>query len=621
MKRLFALALCLLIFPVLLLSSCGGDDGEETAAGTTAEPSSYTVTFSVDGVETKVEVAPGETPEYPGETSWETAEHFYKITDWDKEIVPADADTTYTAVIGEYGLTTYTVRFIVGSGIVSTQVHEGEMPTPPKGYETDLSQVEKIGTFDHWSSKLVPPTAENMEGKKFAIYSAVYVYSTRYYVVTFVIGENEYKVEAAAKTIPECPADPGDAVKDDITLRFAGWDKTVVAAVEDATYTAVYGSSASILPAKDGAKGILTLTYDDGIYSTGVWVNQMNKKYGLKGSFMLVPNWGDSHPNFTYAAGSVSKWKDLFAKGTLEPESHSMTHTMLPANSFWDDETRLNCYQERYQYELVQARDTIESTFGTPCLCYAPANNTLSVKSLKSDGNGNLVKDAAGNYIEVNDGGAEKVAAKTYYAIRRGNRTFVQSMDPPTGTDVGCWHNLAIKAFKDSDSKETSVRCGWIDSAVQNGNWLISMCHGIKGSGASDAGDLTTTEAEAFFAHASTYVKSGELWCPTFGEATKYIRERQNTEVSERYENGTVYVETTINRTAKDGMILSENVFNYPLTVEVRVPADWHSATYRVSGKTSTVNVYTRDGASYVMVNLVPGADGATVRTAIVYAN
>ena len=601
----------------LLLSSCGGEGADET----TAEPSEYTITFSVNGNETKVTVPAGETPEYTGETSWETEEHYYKITGWDKEFVPADADATYTAEVGEYGLATCDVRFIMPNGIVNVKTHAGEMPNLPIGYETDLSRVDKIGTFHHWSPELTAPTEESIASGTKMIYTPVYTYSTRYYTVTFDVMGEKHEVRIAAKQIPECPVDPGDAVKDDLTLRFAGWDKTVVAAVEDVTYTATYGSTASVLAAKDGAKGILTLTYDDGIYSTGVWVNQMNKKYGLKGSFMLVPNWSDSHPNFTYAAGSVSKWKSLFAEGTLEPESHSMTHTMLPANSFWDDETRLNCYQERYQYELVEARDTIEATFGTPCLCYAPANNTLSVKSLKSDGNGNLVKDATGNYIEVSDGGAEKVAAKTYYAIRRGNRTFVQTMDPPTGTNVGAWHNLAIKAFKDSDSKDMSVRKGWIDSAVQNGTWLIIMCHGIKGSGASDAGDLTTTEAEQFYAHASTYVKSGELWCPTFGEATKYIRERQNTEVSERYEDGKLYVEMKINRTAADGMVLTESVFNYPLTVEVRVPADWHTVSYRTSGKTTTVSVYTRNGASYAMVNLVPGADGKTVTTAINFVN
>ena len=521
------------------------------------EKDAYEITFSVGGNKTTETVKAGEVPEYTGKTEWETADHYYKITGWDKEFAPAAKDVTYTAIVGEYGLTLYDVLFIMPSGIVKVPTHEGEIPTPPAGYETDESRAKEIGTFVRWDKELTAPTAENTKnGKTKMTYTPTYTYEARYL--------------------------------------------------------------AEILPAKGGAKGILTLTYDDGIYSTGVWVNKMNKQYGLKGSFMLVPHWGDEdrYKNFGYAAGSVSKWQTLFAEGTLEPESHSMTHAMLPYDTSWNDTTRLTCYQENYQYELVQSKAAIEAAFGTPCLCFAPANNTLSHKSLKSDGNGNLVKEG-GQYVEVNDGGADKVARETYYAIRRGDRKTVQSMDPAMGAGAGAWHNLAIKAFKDDDSKETSVRKGWIDAAVQNGNWLIIMCHGIKGEGASDAGDLTTTEAEAFFSHASTYVKSGDLWCATFGEATKYLREKQNTTVTERYDkdNNVVYVDMKIDRTAADGMVLTESIFNYPLSVEVRVPSHWQNV--RVGDATTYTPVEVRENGRFVTVELIPGADGATVTTAI----
>ena len=71
----------------------------------------------------------------------------------------------------------------------------------------------------------------------------------------------------------------------------------------------------------------------------------------------------------------------------------------------------------------------------------------------------------------------------------------------------------------------------------------------------------------------------------------------------------------------EDGKTLTESVFNYPLTVEVRVPADWQTVAYRSGGKSLTASVYTREGASYAMVNLVPGADGANTITAISRVN
>ena len=85
MKRSISLFLTLaMLFSFCsLFASCGGNEGEgttaETGEETTAEttvPSSYDVTFSVGGVETIVTVAPGETPVYPGEASWETSEHY-----------------------------------------------------------------------------------------------------------------------------------------------------------------------------------------------------------------------------------------------------------------------------------------------------------------------------------------------------------------------------------------------------------------------------------------------------------------------------------------------------------------------------------------------------------------
>ncbi|MBO4283296.1 MAG: hypothetical protein J5958_01610 [Clostridia bacterium] len=556
MKRTLSvlLSFVLLLLPCLtLLSACGQ-----------SEKNAYTITFSVNGEKTVVEVPKGEVPKYAGETSWETSEHFYKITGWDKEFAPATSDTTYTATVGEYGLTLYDVIFILGgSKLVTVQTHEGEIPTPPEGYETDDTKADKFGTFRTWDKVLTAPTAENTQnGTVKMTYKAIYTYEPKYL--------------------------------------------------------------ASILPAKDGAKGIITMTYDDGNYNTAVWVNQKNKQYGLNGSCMMVPNWSGNNPDFTINGGSVSAWKALFAEGTLEPQNHSMTHERIMPDENWGASEQKwknyeqNWLQEIYDEELVQSKALIERTFPEfDDICFAPSNNTLSTKSYKSDGNGNRVKEN-GNYVLLNDGGATKVAQDTFYAIRKGNRD-VQSLDPAYDGNPGGWYNLCIRAFKDwsGDEKVTQGK-KWIDDTVKDGNWLIVMCHGITATG----GDIKQSLAEQFFAYASEFIKGekkGQLWAATFSEATKYIRERQCTTVSERYEKGdrVLYVDMTINRTAKDGKILTQSIFNYPLTVEVRVPDGWTLLSYSSGGKTATATVYTRDGGSYAMINLVPGADGETVTTAV----
>ncbi len=77
-----------------------------------------------------------------------------------------------------------------------------------------------------------------MNGKSFVVYTAKYTYTTRYYDVTFVVEDTEYKVQTAGKTLPECPVTPE---KDG--MLFVGWDNEIVAATSDAVYTARFMST------------------------------------------------------------------------------------------------------------------------------------------------------------------------------------------------------------------------------------------------------------------------------------------------------------------------------------------------------------------------------------------
>ena len=602
MKRLLSCFLSFaLLLPCLLLASCGGGaTGGEDATG--APTGASWITFSINGEDHVYLVANGETPVCPEELlSWETEEHYYKVIGWDKEIVPVAGNATYVATVGEYGLTLYDVRFNLPSGMIKVSTHEGETPTPPAGYETDLSQVDKIGTFDRWSPELTAPTSENMEGKKTVVYTPVYTYATRYYTVSFNVRGTAYEVQTAGNTLPVCPIDP--TRYEERTDKFVGWDREIVPATSDATYTAWYGSEAEILPVRDGAKGILTMTYDDGLLDTAKWVNKENKKYGLKGSCMLVAGRSALTDN-------LAEWRALFADGTLEPESHSMTHDTMPAD--WSSHyagSKGNNIQPKYKYELVDSKTKLEELFpGHAVVGFAPGNNTLSTSSFAvgADGTADLSRP-------LSDGGAQAVANATYYAVRQG-KYGLQSLDPASDANEGGWYNLKIQWFREwMNGKANGLT--WLDDAVGNGGWLIVMCHAIYGEGAGSTGnkDLTTADADKFFARAGNYVKSGELWCATLGEATRYIRERQSATAYRKMENGTLHVGLKIERATSDGKPLPESVFNYPLTVKARVPSAWKTVSYELNGETITSTCYVdpTDGQTYANVNVVPGGDGA----------
>ena len=595
MKRLTALALCFaMLLPCLLLSSCGG----ETVDATT-DDGTYTVTFSVNGEVTSVKVPAGEIPEYTGDLEWETDEHYYKITGWDKEFAPADADTTYTAIVGEYGLTLYTVRFIMPGGIVNVSTHEGELPTPPAGYETDLKE-DKIGTFDHWLPELIAPTKENTADGKAIVYSPVYVYSTRYYTVKFVIGENEYEVRTAAGSVPECPADPTEL--EDVSNKFAGWDKELKAVTEDITYTAFYGGTvgAEITPAKDGAKAVLTMTYDDGDLATAIWVNQKNKQYGLRGSCMIIAS-------RSAVTDHVAEWRAVFADGTLDPQCHSWTHSSDTVEG----------PQSLYQREIVDSKTRLEGYFPEKgIICYATPYCQVRNYSYQTDAAGNVVKKN-GEPVKVYDGGSNALIQKTYFVNRNGTAG-LQPLDPTLDDKAGGWYNVYVQWFYNKTSQTDAQRTGWIDDAVKKGGWLIILAHQIVDSPDNEY-KLSKTNAETFFQHASPYVKSGELWAATFGEATKYIRERQNATAYRRMEDGVLTVGVKIDRTTADGLYMDESVFNYPLTVKTKVPAAWNTVSYEFNGETVTTAVKTDPDTNqkYILINIVPGGDGAVSSVAV----
>ena len=430
------------------------------------------------------------------------------------------------------------------------------------------------------------------------------------YVVTFRIENKEYAVSVPENATPVLPEAAAAALSADKNiLRFIGWDKEFAAVTEDTTYTARFGNFAKVLPAKDGAKGIFTMTYDDGQYDTAKWVWEENKKYGLTGSCMLIAG-------RTALSDNLDGWAALFADGTLEPESHSMNHDTLPAKSSGKyEEKKGNNTQAKYKIELVDARARLQTFFPEhDILCFAPASNTLSTESFGVGANGETDFSRP-----LNDGGAEAVARATYYAIRQGARG-IQSFDPTFGSEAGGWYNLRMQGFSSfAEDAKLSAGKSWLDDAVKGG-WLIVMCHGIGGPNAKGTSpvEISEADADAFFAYAGKYVESGDLWSATFGEATKYLRERQNTTVSERLVRGVVYLDMTINRTAADGKYLDEAVFDYPLTVTVRVPDGWNTVAYvdnRIR-KTAETSVGA-DGYVYATVNVTPGKDGKVTSTAI----
>ncbi|MBR4335463.1 MAG: hypothetical protein IKP74_03315, partial [Clostridia bacterium] len=447
--------------------------------------------------------------------------------------------------------------------------------------------------------ELVAPTAENMEGKNVVVYTPFYKYDeTRYYTVTFVVGDAEYKVETPGNALPVCPVDPASAGT--ASDRFVGWDHVIEKATKDATYTAWYGNElfAEILPAKDGAKAILTMTYDRNTTnpSESEWVLRMHDTYGIRGTNMLIVG----RLNDTMTAG----WKKNFARGTLDAGSLGMRH----------ETARVETTQAIYRNEIVDSKYLVEKLFPDQnAICFASPYAQLRDFSYAENPDGTPDKTQ-----KIKDGGSKKIARETYYAVRNGVNG-LNTLDPGCTEDEGGWYNLKVQWTLNSQS--SAQRLGWIDDAVKNEGWLLILAHSFSDSPSDETYTIPKNEAEAFFAHASEYVKTGELWAASFVEATKYIRERQSATAYRKLQDGALCVGLKIDRVTPDGKPLDESVFNYPLTVRVRVPSAWNTVSYELNGETVTASCYTVDGSRYVNVNVVPGGDGAVASVRVSQTN
>jgi len=75
------------------------------------------------------------------------------------------------------------------------------------------------------------------------------------------------------------------------------------------------------------------------------------------------------------------------------------------------------------------------------------------------------------------------------------------------------------------------------------------------------------------------YIKQREdsIWVATFGDVTKYMRERKNAKVQERVEKDKIIV--TLNHS------LDSTMYTLPLTLKTYVPSDWASVVVRQEGK------------------------------------
>lgn len=204
MKKLF-FAVLVLCLTLACLAGCG--DSKQTTPPTTTPPpttppettppvTEYTVTFSVNGVDTTVSVKEGELPVFGGSTADRTdGTKTYRFAGWDKEIAPATENVTYTAIYKRV----LTLRWVDAFGEFTTTILAGETPVPHADATGDRMNESTVYLFTGWDKALSPITeaAYDAAGGDYA-FTALYSTSARTYNVTFKNGSETVATERVA---------------------------------------------------------------------------------------------------------------------------------------------------------------------------------------------------------------------------------------------------------------------------------------------------------------------------------------------------------------------------------------------------------------------------------------
>ena len=215
---------------------------EATYSKTTNE---YTVVFAnSDGtVLQSGKVAYGQTPAYAGKTPEKapTAQYTYTFAGWDKEIVPASGDVTYTATYSN-AVNEYTVTWVNDDGSVikkDSNVVYGTVPAYKDDEPTKAATAQYTYSFAGWMPALEVVTGD-------VTYTATYTATVNEYTVQF-LNDDGTVLQSGKVAYGQTPAytgeTPSKAATAEFTYAFAGWSPELASVTGDATYTAAFSQT------------------------------------------------------------------------------------------------------------------------------------------------------------------------------------------------------------------------------------------------------------------------------------------------------------------------------------------------------------------------------------------
>lgn len=301
---------------------------------------------------------------------------------------------------------------------------------------------------------------------------------------------------------------------------------------------------ASICLWKGDKVGAVSVTVDDNCAPNVPWWIEMGAKYDFHTTWFLITGRLEKPTEF------FGKWEiyaDLLARGHAV-ESHTKTHLHVEEPGW-----------QNIEWEYAESIKEIETGL-----------NGHKARFLAYPGGGNS---------KLND---RSVAAK-YFAAARGTVGAVNQADKIDYMAV----SLSYCSFDNPEIQRADVRAVLEPGHKGYRGWAVVLFHFVKDT----EGVVPLFE---FFAS-----KKQELWVGRFGDVALYGQERDTASLA-------------VSRNSADKIAfeltdrMNDEIFNFPLTIKVRLPDGWKGARAQQSGKPVASQFVEHEGKPYALVEAVP---------------
>ncbi|WP_162055410.1 polysaccharide deacetylase family protein [Pontibacter pamirensis] len=258
-------------------------------------------------------------------------------------------------------------------------------------------------------------------------------------------------------------------------------------------------------------------------------------------------------------------WENLraYAAQGHEFASHTITHPRLAA---LDESNML--------YELEKSREDILKQLGP--------EHTFSAEGPYGTENERVMEYA----LKLFPATRNRMPAPYLEEINRGSKSQPGASDK----EYVQWQRGALT------STPLPLMKSWVDTVAAHQNqWLVLVFHGVDGVGWEA---LPSTLLDEYF----QYIKEKEdkLWVATFGDVTKYIRERMNAkvEVSEKADKIRVNLSHS----------LDKEMYDLPLTLKTYVPSEWSTVSVSQGTKQQLARPENDANGAFVLYQALPNA-------------